>query len=87
MYSHPQAIIDFWFDEESKRRWAAKSNYFDAQIRALFMETWQAASAGELWEWRNTQQGRLAEVIVLDQFSRHLFRGKAEAYAQDKMAL
>lgn len=87
MYSHPQTIIDFWFDEESKRRWAAKSNYFDAQIRALFMETWQAASAGELWEWRNTQQGRLAEVIVLDQFSRHLFRGKPEAYAQDKMAL
>ena len=87
MYSNPQAIIDFWFDEESKRRLAAQSNYLDAQIRALFMETWQAASDGELWEWRNTQQGRLAEIIVLDQFSRHLFRGKPEAYAQDKMAL
>ena len=42
---------------------------------------------GEAWGWRSSAEGRLAEVIVLDQFSRQLHRGSAEAFAQDKMAL
>lgn len=47
----------------------------------------RAAVAGELWEWRNNAEGRLAEIIVLDQFSRHIHRGTANAYAADPMAL
>ncbi|MCG4607538.1 DUF924 domain-containing protein, partial [Bifidobacterium longum] len=46
----------------------------------------QAAQA-ELWSWRKTAEGRLAEIIVLDQFSRNLFRDQAQAFAQDALAL
>src|SRR5690606_19138339 len=42
---------------------------------------------GEAWAWRQTPEGRLAEIIVLDQFSRQLHRGSPEAFAQDKMAV
>ena len=42
---------------------------------------------GEAWSWRTTPDGRLAEIIVLDQFSRQLFRGKAKAFATDGQAL
>src|SRR5690606_22004744 len=47
----------------------------------------QQAAAGELYAWRATPQGRLAEVILLDQFSRNVYRGTPQAFAQDPMAL
>ena len=47
----------------------------------------QQAAAGELHAWRRSPQGRLAEIIVLDQFSRCIHRGTAQAFAQDPMAL
>ena len=60
---------------------------FDAALAARFRETHQAVARGEAWAWRQQARGRLAEIIVLDQFSRQLHRGGADAFAQDKMAL
>lgn len=82
-----QAVLDFWFDEANKDCWFAKSGDFDAEIRRRFMGVWQQAARGELSAWRATLRGRLAEIIVLDQFSRNLQRGRADAFAQDNMAL
>lgn len=82
-----QQILDFWFSPESEPYWFAKSDAFDAQIRTQFLPLWQQAAAGELYAWRDTLAGRLAEIIILDQFSRNLHRGSPLAFAQDGMAL
>ena len=60
---------------------------FDAKLAATFTETHLAVAAGEAWRWRATPDGRLAEIIVLDQFSRQIHRGEARAFASDPMAL
>lgn len=80
-------IIDFWFHEGNEENWFQKSDAFDQEIRTRFYDTWEAARQGELYEWRKTFEGRLAEIIVLDQFSRNLHRGHALSYLQDPMAL
>lgn len=80
-------ILQFWFDESGPERWFKKSDDFDAVCRERFLPTLEAAGRGECWEWRATPQGRCAEIIVLDQFSRNLFRDEARAFAQDGISL
>jgi len=80
-------IIRFWFDEHGPADWFASAPEFDAAIASRFAATHAAIARGEGWSWRTTPSGRLAEIIVLDQFSRQLFRGKAQAFATDGMAL
>lgn len=82
----PQALIDFWFVEHGYDDWFSGEPEFDAKcdrFTALHAEV----ARGEAWAWRETPEGRLAELILLDQFSRQLHRGRPEAFAQDKMAL
>ncbi len=84
---NPQDVLHFWFDEATPEQLFRKDVAFDAEIRARFGETHRAAAHGELAAWRDTPEGRLAEIIVLDQFSRNLFRDDARAFATDGMAL
>ena len=87
MFMAPQTVLDFWFAEENRSFLFAKNDEFDAEIRARFFDVWQQAARGELAHWRDTLQGRLAEIILLDQFSRNLFRNSPQAFAQDLAAL
>jgi uncharacterized protein (DUF924 family) len=80
-------VLDFWFFETPPEAWWAADPDFDALIRRRFAALHQRASRGELYAWRGTPPGRLAEIIVLDQFSRNLFRDSARAFAQDLAAL
>lgn len=80
-------VISFWFDEIEPRQQWTKDPAFDAVIRDRFARTHAAAAAGELSAWRHDPAGRLAEIILLDQFSRNLFRDDARAFASDGMAL
>src|SRR5262249_52310998 len=80
-------IIRFWFEEHRQPDWFGGKAEFDAEIAAGFTDTHAAVARGEAWDWRTTPEGRLAEIVVLDQFSRQLFRGKPEAFATDLMAL
>lgn len=80
-----QHVLDFWFSQPE--HWFAKSDAFDDAIRTQFAGLWQQAAQGELSAWRDTLQGRLAEIIVLDQFSRNLHRGSPLAFAQDGMGV
>lgn len=80
-------VIRFWFDELKPAQWFRKDVALDESIRTRFGPLHAAAAAGELWQWRATAQGRLAEILILDQFSRHLFRDDPRAFAQDPMAL
>ncbi|WP_347454626.1 DUF924 family protein [Acinetobacter thermotolerans] len=80
-------ILNFWFSDEAQPNWFAKNEQFDQSLTEKFSEILQQASQAELWSWRKSVEGRLAEIIVLDQFSRNIYRGTARAFAQDSLAL
>lgn len=82
-----QEVLSFWFDEAGPKSWWSVRAEFDALIRSRFGAILSRAARGELCDWRQQPQGRLAEIIVLDQFSRNIHRGAAAAFAQDPMAL
>lgn len=82
-----QDVLNFWFSEITPKQWFSVDASFDATIRERFSDTHQKAALGELYPWRATPAGRLAEVIVLDQFSRNMYRGTAQAFAFDAIAL
>ena len=70
------------------RQVVADGRHFDHDaIAAEFAATHAALVRGEGFAWRTTPEGRLAEIVVLDQFSRQLFRSRPEAFASDPMAL
>ena len=81
------AVLRFWFEEIEPAQWWRKDGGFDRLIATRFGALHAAAAQGELSGWRATPQGRLAEVIVLDQFSRNLHRDSPRAFACDGMAL
>ncbi|APX93977.1 hypothetical protein BWR19_14120 [Halomonas sp. 1513] len=80
-------ILAFWFDELTPAQWFRKDAALDASISRRFGARLEAASRGELWEWRLSARGRLAEIILLDQFSRNVYRDTPAAFANDGMAL
>lgn len=80
-------ILHYWFDELQPRDWWRKDDGIDRHITQHFGATLQAAARGELFSWRDSPHGRLAEIIVLDQFSRHIHRDTPQAFACDGMAL
>lgn len=83
----PGQVLDFWFKETSPRQWWAKSEDFDRLVASRFGAALAAAERCELYSWRVTAGGRLAEVIVLDQFSRNIHRDSPRAFANDPLAL
>jgi uncharacterized protein (DUF924 family) len=80
-------IIHFWFSELSPQDWFTKSDVIDHTIRERFFSLYERASRCELAAWRETAEGALAEIIVLDQFSRNLFRDSPRAFSCDAQAL
>lgn len=82
-----KAVLDFWFDPQNQPFWFQKNDAFDLEIRTNFHDHWIDGCNGLLADWRDTIEGRLAEIILLDQFSRNLNRDDHKAFAQDGMAL
>jgi len=80
-------VLDFWFMEIEPAQWWTRDTALDADIRKRFGRTHRAAALGELEPWRKHPEGRLAEIIVLDQFSRNIHRDSPLAFACDGMAL
>ena len=80
-------VLTFWFEELQPAQWWRVDAALDERIRTQFGALHQAAHAGELAAWRDQPDGRLAEIIVLDQFSRNIHRGTPLAFACDPMAL
>lgn len=83
----PDHVLQFWFDELDTAQWWRKDSRLDQSIRARFGLLLEQAGRCELFGWRATPAGRLAEVIVLDQFSRNIHRDTAGAFANDPLAL
>jgi uncharacterized protein (DUF924 family) len=84
MYSE---VLKFWFEEIDPSQWWKKDDAFDKSIIDRFADIHAMASRCELFGWRTAARGRLAEIIVLDQFSRNMFRGSPLSFAQDPLAL
>ncbi|MEZ9871121.1 DUF924 family protein [Vibrio sp. 10N.261.51.C6] len=82
-----QDVLEFWFDELTPKDWFTGGAEIDTLIESRFSELHKAAIQGELFEWRQTAQGRLAEIIVLDQFSRNIGRKSPTAFSAEPMAL
>ncbi|CAM3210535.1 DUF924 domain-containing protein [Shewanella violacea] len=83
----PETIINFWFDEIEPKAWWVKDTEFDALIKHRFGLLVEQAKVGELYHWRATPQGRLAEIILLDQFCRNIHRDTPQAFTSDPLAL
>lgn len=90
-------VLDFWFsysELDSPRvdsrmdRWFGDGDFaLNQRIRDDFEDLVERASVGDLDGWTDTPDGRLALIILLDQFRRHIYRGTAEAFSRDKQAL
>jgi len=80
-------VLRFWFDETPPAQWWRADPAFDRLIAERFGALLESAARAELHAWRATPRGRLAEVIVLDQFSRNIHRNTPRAFACDPMAL
>ena len=83
----PETVLQFWIEELTARQHFAKDAALDAAIGTRFGITLEAAARCELFAWRATAPGRLAEILVLDQFSRNVYRDTPRAFAQDALAL
>ena len=81
----PAEVVSFW-RAAGADRWFEVDENFDQTIRSRFLPVHEAAARGELAAWEDSAEGALALVIVLDQFSRNMFRGSARAVAADPMA-
>lgn len=91
-----EEILSFWFGEidadglataEQAKRWFKASAETDNLIRERFEIDLQKAIQGQLTSWEQYPRGRLALIVLLDQFSRNIYRGTARAFAQDELAL
>ncbi len=83
----PEAVINFWFEEIDPKQWWKKDQALDELICSRFRKVHEQASRCELYPWRQTPRGRLAEIIILDQFSRNIYRDQPGAFAHDALAL
>ncbi len=82
-----QDVLDFWLDEVGQSGWYSQDDAVDAEIRARFGPSWEAAAAGRLRRWCWCPDGTLAYLILTDQFPRNMFRASADAFASDFLAL
>lgn len=89
------AILHFWFGppgqeepyEQRRKVWFGKQPHLDQEIRDRFSSTYQRAAQGEFTDWQDSPAGCLALILLFDQFSRHLFRDRPEAFAMDQRAV
>jgi uncharacterized protein (DUF924 family) len=90
-----QEVLDFWFGKLDaaglpeplpRKRWFRSTRAFDWEIRRRFLTLSLVASEGGLESWRHKPGGALAEIILLDQFTRNIHRGRAMAYDNDAQA-
>ena len=94
MDANPRDVVDFWFGAEGspergrpRPEWFRKDSAFDAAIRARFGDAVEAALAGAFADWDAAPDRALARVLLLDQFTRNIFRDTPRAFAGDAQAL
>ena len=78
-------ILDYWFGKGKLNfdKWFKKGHIYDAEIKRKFSKILKEAEKGNLLEWLGTKKGYIAHIILMDQFSRHIYRGTIDAYKND----
>lgn len=80
-------VLNFWFQELTPAEWFKKDLSLDKKIADRFVAVLERIVAGECADWRGNARGVLAQIIVLDQFSRNIYRDTPQSFAQDSLAL
>ncbi|QSH39298.1 DUF924 domain-containing protein [Candidatus Kaiserbacteria bacterium] len=80
-------VLTFWFEDVGEEQWFKKDSKLDATIQERFQDVYEDVLNRETESWKETPEGRLAEIIVLDQFSRNIFRNDARSFSGDALAL
>ena len=83
----PEKVLSFWLDETDPKHWYNSSKNLDNAILQEFYSTWVAIMDGKFGMWLTYPSGSLAYILVLDQFSRNMFRGTSKAFSSDIVAL
>ena len=83
----PEDILTFWLDDIGPEGWYVADAALDAKIRDRFLDAWTGAMEGRYALWLTYPSGTLAYLILLDQFSRNMFRGEARAFSSDRVAI
>jgi uncharacterized protein (DUF924 family) len=79
-------VIDFWFSEHARSHWFKSTSRFDRQIAEQFKVLHRQATDGQLASWEDTPTGSLALILLLDQFTRNIYRGRPDTYMNDSQA-
>ena len=87
MENNPESIIKFWFEEITPKEQFKKDKDLDKKIKSRFRELLRKAKAGELDSWKNNPESVLALIILLDQFSRNIYRDDKKTFDGDELAL
>ena len=83
----PEDVINFWFYEIGRDRWFVEDHALDSQMHERFLAIHEQATNQELDAWKQTPEGMLALLLLLDEFPRRMFRGTSRAFATDDEAL
>ncbi len=84
--SKPADILDFWFAADTRELWFKSTPEFDRELTQRFRDLWQQAGRGELDQWRDSADGCLALVIILDQFPLNMFRGDGLSFSTEEQS-
>lgn len=85
--STPSAVNNYWFSKRSQQFWFASTPEIDNEIKKNYEQLWELAASGKLNEWRDSPEGCVALIIVLDQFPLNMFRGTAKSFQTEEMAV
>jgi uncharacterized protein (DUF924 family) len=80
-------VLDFWFEETKPEQWFKKDPTFDNKIKLMFLDLTEAALTKKLTSWQNNKKGSLALILLLDQFTRNIFRNSKKSFSGDLSAL
>ena len=83
----PEKVLSFWLDETDPKQWYNSPKSLDNAILQEFYPTWVSIMDGKFGMWLTYPSGSLAYILVLDQFSRNMFRGTSKAFSSDLVAL
>jgi uncharacterized protein (DUF924 family) len=76
-------LIEFWFSERVRPMWFRATPEFDLEVRERYESLWRRAQEGGLDDWRQSLEGALALVILLDQLPLNMFRGEAQSFCTE----
>jgi uncharacterized protein (DUF924 family) len=83
----PSDVLDYWFSEKSKQFWFASTPQVDNEIKLRFESVWEKAAEGEYSQWRETADGSVALIVILDQLPLNMFRSDPKGFQTENMAV